>query len=184
MKTLLRKSYGGTLEGQPNGVLMKMLGSGNRLVLVASIGALMMISQAQAAVSCHKINAHGVGQDLGGGVTHATIKGGGLLHGTTVGNFTITGISPPVASFAGTVEFTDQSRNADRDSRRTAGRGNGRIQCLRSSHRRDRQACWRDRHSTIRRCRGLVYRRLRGGGYWISVCGSCAVGSIAQGGAA
>jgi hypothetical protein len=85
---------------------MKMLGSGSRLVVVASIGALMMIAQAQAAVSCHKINADGVGQDLGGGVTHATIKGGGLLQGTTVGNFTITGISPPVASFAGTVEFT------------------------------------------------------------------------------
>lgn len=85
---------------------MKVLASGNRLVLVASMGALIMITQAQAAVSCHKINAHGVGQDLGDGVTHATIKGGGLLQGTTVGNFTITGFSPPDASFAGTVEFT------------------------------------------------------------------------------
>ena len=70
------------------------------------IGGLAMISQAQAAVSCHKINAKGIGQDLGGGVTTANIKGGGLLNGTTVGNFTITGISPPVASFVGTVEFT------------------------------------------------------------------------------
>ena len=43
---------------------MKKLGSGSRLVIVASIGALMMIAQAQTAVSCHKINANGAGQDL------------------------------------------------------------------------------------------------------------------------
>ena len=55
-----------------------------------------------------------------GGVTQTTVEGDRLLQGTTVGNFTITGISPPVASFAGTVEFYDQSRNADRDGRRTA----------------------------------------------------------------
>ena len=64
------------------------------------------LGQAQAAVSCHKINAKGIGQDLGGGITEARIIGGGLLHGTTQGNFVITGGAPPVFSIAGTVTFT------------------------------------------------------------------------------
>jgi hypothetical protein len=72
-------------------------------VLLASI---MMAGQARAEVSCHKINAKGVGQDLGAGSTEARIIGGGLLHGTTVGAFEITGISGTVASIAGTVTFT------------------------------------------------------------------------------
>ena len=66
------------------------------------------LGQAQAAVSCHKINARGVGQDLGGGITEARIIGGGLLHGTTQGNFVVTGGVPPVVSIAGTVTFTTQ----------------------------------------------------------------------------
>lgn len=68
--------------------------------------AAMMAGQPQAAVSCHKINARGVGQDLGEGVTTARIVGGGLLHGTTLGTFAITGVSGTVASFEGTVTFT------------------------------------------------------------------------------
>ena len=64
------------------------------------------LGQAHAAVSCHKINAKGVGQDLGGGITEARIIGGGLLHGTTQGNFVITGGAPPVFAIAGTVTFT------------------------------------------------------------------------------
>ena len=61
---------------------------------------------AAAAVSCHVINAKGVGQDVGGGVTRAEILGGGLLHGTTNAAFTITGLSGTVASFTGTIVFT------------------------------------------------------------------------------
>lgn len=78
---------------------MKVMGS----VVVC---LLMMVGHAQAAESCHKINAKGIGQDLGEGRTEAQIIGGGLLHGTTKGTFTITGISESVASFIGTVEFT------------------------------------------------------------------------------
>ena len=70
------------------------------IVLVAAVG------QAQAAISCHKINAKGVGQDLGGGMTEAQIIGGGLLQGTTQGSFAITGGAPPVFTIAGTVLFT------------------------------------------------------------------------------
>jgi hypothetical protein len=76
------------------------------LLLFVVVGTLVTVSQARAAVSCHKINAKGVGQDLGGGVTEADIIGGGLLQGTTVGNFVITGFSGTVASIEGTVVFT------------------------------------------------------------------------------
>ena len=76
------------------------------LFLVIVAASLIVASSAHAAVSCHKINAKGAGQDLGGGVTEAQIIGGGLLHGTTVGSFAITGGSPPVLSIAGTVTFT------------------------------------------------------------------------------
>jgi hypothetical protein len=77
-----------------------------RPVLVVLVAGLMMVSHTRAEVSCHKINAKGVGQDLGGGSTQAQIIGGGLLHGTTAGSFIITGFSGTVASIAGTVTFT------------------------------------------------------------------------------
>jgi hypothetical protein len=76
------------------------------LFLIVLVSGAMMASEAQAAPSCHKINAKGVGQDLGNGVTVADIHGGGLLQGTTAGNFVITGQSPPVVFLAGTVVFT------------------------------------------------------------------------------
>ncbi|MEZ4865855.1 MAG: hypothetical protein R3C14_31365 [Caldilineaceae bacterium] len=76
------------------------------LLLCVVVISLMFIIPAQAATSCHKINAKGVGQDLDGGATTAEIIGGGFLHGTTVGNFIITGVVGTVASLAGTVTFT------------------------------------------------------------------------------
>ena len=84
---------------------MRARGRVGRLFIVMVVGTLVMISQAQAGISCHKITAKGVGQDLGGGATEAHIIGGGLLHGTTDANFTTAG-SPPVFSIAGTVTFT------------------------------------------------------------------------------
>ena len=68
--------------------------------------ALVAVGTAQAGVSCHKINAKGAGQDLGGGNTQAQIIGGGLLQGTTQASFGITGGTPPLFSIAGTVMFT------------------------------------------------------------------------------
>jgi hypothetical protein len=61
---------------------------------------------ARGAVSCHKINATGIGQDLGGGQTTAQIVDGGLLQGTTQASFVITGFSGTLASFEGTIIFT------------------------------------------------------------------------------
>jgi hypothetical protein len=85
---------------------MKSQGRIARLILFVVLGGPMMVSQPQAAESCHKINAKGVGQDLGGGMTRAQIIGGGLLHGTTKGTFLITGGAFPVFLIAGTVMFT------------------------------------------------------------------------------
>ena len=76
------------------------------LFLFAVASSLIVVGPAHAAVSCHKVNAKGIGQDLGGGMTQAQIIGGGLLHGTTQASFVITGGSPPVLSIAGTVTFT------------------------------------------------------------------------------
>jgi hypothetical protein len=52
---------------------------------------LLSFGSAEAAVSCDKINAKGIGQDLGRAGTRARILGGGLLHGTTHGIFAVTG---------------------------------------------------------------------------------------------
>ena len=76
------------------------------LFLVIVAASLIVASSAHAAVSCHKINAKGAGQDLGGGVTEAQIIGGGLLHGTTQGLFAVTGGLPPDLSITGPVTFT------------------------------------------------------------------------------
>ena len=76
------------------------------------VGMSMAAGSANAALSCHKINAKGIGQDLGNGSTQATIIGGGILHGTTLGQFSIISVNPPVASFEGTVTFTTKQGGA------------------------------------------------------------------------
>src|SRR3954463_11376943 len=70
--------------------------------------ALMAVCPARAGVSCHLINAKGVGQDLGAAGTTGKLIGGGLLQGNVSGNITGTGISGTVASFVETVTFTNQ----------------------------------------------------------------------------
>ena len=70
-------------------------------------GGLIAARPAQAASSCHLINAKAVGQDLGAGSTVAKVIGGGLLQGNIAGNLTITGVSGTVASFMETVTFTN-----------------------------------------------------------------------------
>jgi hypothetical protein len=87
--------------------MKKNIAGGALLALGVLVASLLVSSPAAAGVSCHKIAAKGVGQDLGGGVTQAQITGGGLLTGTTAGSFAITGFTPPtLASIAGTVTFT------------------------------------------------------------------------------
>jgi len=55
---------------------------------------------------CRPVHAAGVGQDLGGGNTTATITRGGVLNGTTTAHFDITGGSIPMFTIAGTIVFT------------------------------------------------------------------------------
>jgi hypothetical protein len=73
-----------------------------------SVGSWMTATPAQAAVSCHLMNAKGVGQDNGSGSTTGNVIGGGLLHGTLAGSITATGISGAVATFVEIVTFTNQ----------------------------------------------------------------------------
>jgi hypothetical protein len=77
------------------------------LLLLAALSlAIVAPTAVDAAVSCHRIDASGVGQDQGGGNTVAQISDGGLLQGTTAAAFTITGLSGTLASFVGTITFT------------------------------------------------------------------------------
>ena len=77
------------------------------LLLLAAVSlAVVAPTAVDAAVSCHRIDASGVGQDQGGGNTVAQISDGGLLQGTTAAAFTITGLSGTLASFVGTITFT------------------------------------------------------------------------------
>ena len=78
-------------------------------LLCVLAGALIMAGGAQANASeddqgCAQVHAVGVGQDLGGGSTTATISHGGRLNGTTSGQFAITGAAP-VFTITGTVVF-------------------------------------------------------------------------------
>ena len=56
-------------------------------------------------VRCVPFGATGIGQDLGGGQTTATIFVDGVRVGTTTAAFTITGVSGSLASFEGPLTF-------------------------------------------------------------------------------
>ncbi len=83
-----------------------------RRVLLVLLGSLILVGGARVEGAkagnddCRRINARGVGQDLGGGNTTATIIRGGILNGTTSAHFDITGGTPPELTLAGTVVFT------------------------------------------------------------------------------
>ena len=85
---------------------MKKLQRFTIVVLLVFLWALMLSVPAQAGISCHNINAKGVGHEVGPFATEATIMGGGLLHGTTAAQFSLTGGAPPVLSFDGPIVFT------------------------------------------------------------------------------
>jgi hypothetical protein len=100
------------------------------LLFVASLAA---PGAARAEVSCHNVNAKGVGQDLGGGQTTAQIIGGGLLHGTTQAAFVITGLSGTVASFEGTIVFTVNNATLTANVSGTLDLATGEFQATTSS---------------------------------------------------
>lgn len=88
-----------------------------RVAVLALLLPLLMLVEtapATAGVSCHQINAKGVGQgappqagDPPGLIrTVAQIRGGGLLQGTTEAAFQVAGITPTGIAFAGDITFT------------------------------------------------------------------------------
>lgn len=68
--------------------------------------SLALPGAAHAATTCQTVHAKGVGQAVSATETVATIRGGGLVEGsTTVGRFTPGTPSGSVVPFGGTVEF-------------------------------------------------------------------------------
>ncbi len=61
---------------------------------------------AEEGAGCRPVHTIGVGQDLGGGNTTATVTHGGVLNGTTHAHFDITGGAPPAFTIAGTLVLT------------------------------------------------------------------------------
>ena len=55
---------------------------------------------------CLSVHARAIGQNLGGGRTHATIIHAGILNGTTTGQLQITGGTPPLLTVEGTGVLT------------------------------------------------------------------------------
>ena len=80
------------------------------LVLCLVAGLLAFVAPGHASAKqggeCKKVEAKGVGQDLGGGNTTATITNDGLLKGSTTAHFDIVGGAPPVFQIDGVVTFT------------------------------------------------------------------------------
>jgi hypothetical protein len=79
------------------------------LLYVLAIG-LLVVGGAQAGngnhdKGCKQVHATGVGQDLGGGNTAATISRNGHVIGTTTAHF-VTGGAAPVFTLSGTVVVT------------------------------------------------------------------------------
>jgi hypothetical protein len=81
-----------------------LAGSAGRVVLVFAGAA-----QAKSRVArqlCVPVHATGVGQDLGNGMTEATISSHGVVLGTTHATFTPTSVTTTSESFTGPIVFS------------------------------------------------------------------------------
>jgi hypothetical protein len=81
------------------------------LLAVLAVVVALPVGTAQAAAPhtralCVPVHATGVGQDLGGGKTQATISSHGLVVGRTHASFTINQVVGTTASFTGPIVFT------------------------------------------------------------------------------
>ena len=89
---------------------MSLVRKGSLLAVLAVVVALP-VATAQAAAPrtralCVPVHATGVGQDLGGGKTQATISSHGLVVGRTNASFAINQVVGTTASFTGPIVFT------------------------------------------------------------------------------
>jgi hypothetical protein len=81
----------------------------------ALIGA-AIAGNAYAGLSCHNINAKGVGQTYPDLSTTASVIGGGLLNGTTAAQFAPSGdAANGVLPFTGTIKFTTKQGTVSAD---------------------------------------------------------------------
>ena len=90
---------------------MSVLRRGSLFALLVVVVALP-VATAQAATPrthalCVPVRATGIGQDLGGGRTQATISSHGLLVGHTTAALTIHEVVGTRASFTGQIDFTN-----------------------------------------------------------------------------
>jgi hypothetical protein len=76
------------------------------LLAVTLLASVFLAGPAGAGVSCHTINAKGIGQDVGGFATIAQIQGGGLLQGTTAAQFVPGDLNDTELAFTGPIVFT------------------------------------------------------------------------------
>lgn len=89
---------------------MSLVRKGSLLAVLAVVVTLP-VATAQAAAPhtralCVPVHATGVGQDLGGGKTQATISSHGVVVGHTNAAFTINQVVGTTASFTGPIVFT------------------------------------------------------------------------------
>jgi hypothetical protein len=84
-----------------------------RCLLAGSAGLVVLtcagVAQAKSRVArqlCVPVHATGVGQDLGNGMTEATISSHGVVLGTTHATFTPTTVTPTAESFTGPIVFS------------------------------------------------------------------------------
>jgi hypothetical protein len=92
------------------GAALSLLCRGSLFALLA-VAVALTAATAQGAtprttVICVPVHATGVGQDLGGGKTQATISSHGLVVGPTNASFAINQVVGTTASFTGPIVFT------------------------------------------------------------------------------
>jgi hypothetical protein len=112
-------------------------------IVAAGVLALGMVSAPSGLASadgahraskvCAPVSATGVGQDLGGGSTVATVYVDDHAIGTTAATFTITGARGPILSFAGPIVFTSDPGTLTAQVTGTLNSNNGRFRSVSSS---------------------------------------------------
>jgi hypothetical protein len=86
-----------------------------RCLLAASAASMLLVLAGAARAKprvvhqlCVPVHAAGVGQDLGNGMTEATISSHGVVLGTTHATFTPTSVTPTSESFTGPIVFSSK----------------------------------------------------------------------------
>jgi hypothetical protein len=87
-------------------LVVTVLAAAHAGLALASPASAAAVAPASKPAHCLQVDATGLGQDLGGGQTAATLFVGGVAVGTTSAAFTVTGVDGSLASFTGAITFT------------------------------------------------------------------------------